>query len=56
MSKLNHDLVVQAVDDLLTFSNGGSIEKNGETLKGKKRGFTETVELQVSGNSSSTHG
>lgn len=48
MSKLNHDLVVKAVEDLLAFSRGESIEKGGETLKGKKRNFTETVELQVS--------
>jgi len=48
MSKLNHDLVVQAVEDLLKFSKGETIEKNGEQLKGKKRNFTETVELQVS--------
>jgi large subunit ribosomal protein L10Ae len=47
MSKLQSDLVNQAVDDLLSFSSGGTITKNDAELKGKKRKFTESIEIQV---------
>ena len=37
----------KALDNILDYSAGKEIEMDGETLKGKKRGFVETVELQV---------
>ena len=33
---------------IFTFSEGGTVTKEGEELKGKKRNFVETIELQVS--------
>eukprot|EP01006_Ploeotia_vitrea_P033713 TRINITY_DN65622_c0_g3_i2.p1 TRINITY_DN65622_c0_g3~~TRINITY_DN65622_c0_g3_i2.p1 ORF type:complete len:230 (-),score=87.40 TRINITY_DN65622_c0_g3_i2:146-835(-) len=47
MSKVNSDVLSRALDNILTFSSGKDIEMDGETLKGKKRNFVETVELQV---------
>eukprot|EP00619_Florenciella_sp_RCC1007_P005010 CAMPEP_0205927982 /NCGR_PEP_ID=MMETSP1325-20131115/23812_1 /ASSEMBLY_ACC=CAM_ASM_000708 /TAXON_ID=236786 /ORGANISM="Florenciella sp., Strain RCC1007" /LENGTH=228 /DNA_ID=CAMNT_0053296949 /DNA_START=47 /DNA_END=733 /DNA_ORIENTATION=+ len=47
MSKLQKDLVVQAIDKLFTFSEGGTITKEGEEFKGKKRNFVETIDLQI---------
>ncbi|OWZ18020.1 60S ribosomal protein L10a-1 [Phytophthora megakarya] len=47
MSKLNSELLAQAVDDILAFSAGENITINGNELKGKKRNFNETIELQI---------
>jgi len=47
MAKVNKDILNKALDDILAFSNGEEIEVNGETKKGKKRNFVETIELQV---------
>jgi len=47
MSKLQKDLVVKAIDNIFSFSEGGTITKEGEELKGKKRNFVETIELQI---------
>ncbi|CEG39708.1 60s ribosomal protein l10a [Plasmopara halstedii] len=47
MSKLNSDLLSQAVDDILAFSAGETVTINGNELKGKKRNFNETIELQI---------
>jgi len=47
MSKLSQEILSAAVKDILAFSKGEKISKGGEELKGKKRNFTETVELQV---------
>mmetsp|Transcript_16131 Transcript_16131/g.21335 ORF Transcript_16131/g.21335 Transcript_16131/m.21335 type:complete len:230 (+) Transcript_16131:160-849(+) len=47
MSKLSTDLLNAAVKDILAFSNGETISKGGAEVKGKKRKFVETVELQV---------
>jgi len=47
MSKLNSDIVSKAVDDILAFSKGESINLNGKVTQGKKRNFLETVELQI---------
>jgi len=47
MSKLQSDLLSQAVDDLLAFSAGETIKKDDAEAKGKKRKFVESVELQV---------
>jgi len=46
-NKLNSAILDKAVDDILAFSAGESIKKGGEEVKGKKRNFTETVEIQV---------
>ncbi|POM73923.1 60S ribosomal protein L10a-1 [Phytophthora palmivora] len=47
MSKLNSELLAQAVDDILAFSAGETVTINGNELKGKKRNFNETIELQI---------
>jgi len=46
-NKLNSALLDKAVDDILTYSTGGTITKGGAEVTGKKRNFTETVEIQV---------
>ena len=46
-SKVNSETLSKALDNILDYSAGKDIEMDGETLKGKKRGFVETVELQV---------
>jgi large subunit ribosomal protein L10Ae len=46
-NKLNSALLEKCVDDLLAFSAGDAIKKGGEELKGKKRNFTETIEIQI---------
>merc|ERR1712129_453801 len=48
MSKLNSQILDKAVTDILAFSSGETIKKGGEEVAGKKRNFTETVELQIS--------
>eukprot|EP01138_Halocafeteria_seosinensis_P016435 gb/GECG01016766.1/.p1 GENE.gb/GECG01016766.1/~~gb/GECG01016766.1/.p1 ORF type:complete len:230 (+),score=36.80 gb/GECG01016766.1/:1-690(+) len=48
MSKLSHELLDQSIQKILAFSRGEDIEYNGETKKGKKRNFLETIELQIS--------
>ena len=47
MSKLNSDLLKASIAQMLAFSGGEDQEIKGETIKGKKRNFTETIELQV---------
>jgi large subunit ribosomal protein L10Ae len=47
MSKLNAALLEKAVNDILAFSSGEPSQINGEDKKGKKRNFTETVEIQI---------
>ena len=47
MSKLNKDLLNSSLDNILAFSNGETITVLGEEKKGKKRNFTESIELQV---------
>jgi len=47
MSKLNGDLLTKSIDDLLAFSDGKSINIKGAEVKGKKRKFTESIELQI---------
>ncbi|EED91484.1 60S ribosomal protein L10A [Thalassiosira pseudonana CCMP1335] len=46
-NKLNSALLDKAVEDILAFSAGETITKGGEELKGKKRNFTETIEIQI---------
>lgn len=47
MSKLDQALLSQSIESLLAYSNGDTIELHGEEKKGKKRGFTESIELQL---------
>lgn len=47
MSKLNSALLDKSVTDILAFAGGDAITKGGEELQGKKRNFTETVEIQI---------
>ncbi|GLE11059.1 hypothetical protein PINS_up023357 [Pythium insidiosum] len=47
MSKLNSEILAKAVDDVLAFSAGETITVNGKDVKGKKRNFNETIELQI---------
>jgi large subunit ribosomal protein L10Ae len=47
MSKLSADLVEQSLVKIFAYAQGKEIQKDGETLKGKVRKFTETIELQV---------
>jgi large subunit ribosomal protein L10Ae len=47
MSKLNSQLLEKAVTDILAYSSGEQVNVNGEDKKGKKRNFTETVEIQI---------
>lgn len=46
-SKLNGELVSKAVDDILAYSAGETIKKGETEIVGKKRKFTESIELQV---------
>jgi large subunit ribosomal protein L10Ae len=46
MSKLETALLNSSIADCLAFSAGKTIEINGESVKGKKRKFVETIELQ----------
>ncbi|KAL3795048.1 hypothetical protein HJC23_006369 [Cyclotella cryptica] len=46
-NKLNSALLDKAIDDILAFSAGETISKGGVEVKGKKRNFTETVEIQI---------
>jgi large subunit ribosomal protein L10Ae len=47
MSKLNQELLTNSVTKLLDYSNGETITIGKDEVKGKKRNFTETIELQV---------
>ena len=46
-NKLNSALLDKSVTDILTYASGGTIQKGGEDVNGKKRNFTETVEIQI---------
>ena len=47
VSKLNKDLVDKAVESIVSYASGTTINKEGAELKGKKRKFTESIELQI---------
>ena len=47
MSKLNSELLTSSVENILKFAQGETINYKGEDLKGKKRKFIESIELQV---------
>lgn len=46
-NKLNSALLDKAVDDILAYANGDTIQKGGQDVQGKKRNFTETIEIQI---------
>lgn len=46
-NKLNSAIVEKAMTDILAYANGETITKGGEEMKGKKRNFVETIEMQV---------
>jgi len=46
-NKLNSQLLEKSVTDILAFSAGETITKNGQELQGKKRNFSETIEIQI---------
>mmetsp|Transcript_31784 Transcript_31784/g.66831 ORF Transcript_31784/g.66831 Transcript_31784/m.66831 type:complete len:231 (+) Transcript_31784:298-990(+) len=46
-NKLNSALLDKAVEDILAYSLGETVTKGGAEVKGKKRNFVETVEVQV---------
>jgi large subunit ribosomal protein L10Ae len=47
MSKLNSALLEKAVTDILALSKGEVVSRGKDELKGKKRNFIETVEIQI---------
>jgi large subunit ribosomal protein L10Ae len=47
MSKLQSNILEKAVEDILAYSAGQDVKINGEDVKGKKRNFTETIEIQI---------
>ena len=47
MSKLNTELLNSSIDQMLKFSKGETITVKGLEVKGKKRKFTESIELQI---------
>lgn len=46
-NKLNSAILDKAIDDILAFATGETIKKGGAEVKGKKRNFIETIEMQV---------
>jgi len=46
-SKLNSQLLDKSIEDILAFASGETITKGGEDVNGKKRNFTETIEVQI---------
>ena len=46
-SKLSSELVGKAVDNILAYAAGKEYTVGDKTIKGKKRNFVETVELQI---------
>lgn len=46
-SKLDRDLLDQSLEKILKFAAGESIDISGKEVKGKKRKFEETIDLQV---------
>jgi large subunit ribosomal protein L10Ae len=46
-NKLNSALLDKSLTDILAYANGETITKGGEEIQGKKRNFTETIEMQV---------
>jgi large subunit ribosomal protein L10Ae len=47
MSKLNTELLTGSIEKLIAYSNGETFSSGDEEVKGKKRKFIESIELQV---------
>jgi len=47
MSKLNSELLKTSIDTILSYSNGDTVKINKVDVKGKKRKFEESIDLQV---------
>ena len=47
MSKLNADLLNSSIEKLLQYSAGEKVVIGNDEVKGKKRKFTESIELQI---------
>jgi hypothetical protein len=52
MSRLDNQLVNEAVDKILAYSRGETLDG----VKGKQRNFVETIDLQVRGSRRTTPG
>jgi large subunit ribosomal protein L10Ae len=48
MSKINTELLDQSLANIFNYANGKAINYKGEDKDGKKRNFTETIEMQIS--------
>ena len=46
-NKLNSAILDKAVDDIIAYSAGETITKGGAEVQGKKRNFTETIDIQI---------
>jgi large subunit ribosomal protein L10Ae len=46
-NKLNSALLDKTIDEVLAYAAGETITRGGIEVKGKKRNFTETVEIQI---------
>ena len=47
MSKLNSELLTQCVENILKYSAGETVTIGKKEVKGKKRNFQESIDLQV---------
>jgi len=47
MSKLNKEIVANALTKVLAYANGETVVKDGQEIEGKQRKFTETIDLQI---------
>ena len=47
MSKLNSELLDKSVDSILKYAAGETVTIGKKEVKGKKRNFQESVDLQV---------
>ena len=46
-NKLNSALLDKSIDEILAYAAGETIKRGSEEVKGKKRNFVETVEIQI---------
>lgn len=47
MSKINPELLSSSIENILKYASGESIKVGAEEVKGRKRKFEESIELQV---------
>ena len=47
MSKINPELLASSIENILKYSAGETVKIGNEEVKGKKRKFEETIDLQV---------